>query len=105
MHCGFDPKTLANAVASKHLAETLDYGLPIAEAIGLVAVDVARARNRPATSELLDVFIRLKAVQRTSEAQVLLETFETCRTTELLSYEEAGYLLGLAIGAAVRGQV
>ena len=54
---------------------------------------------------MLNQFTALMTLQPTAEARALLDAFETCRTTELLSHEEAAYLVGLAIGAAVRGQV
>jgi hypothetical protein len=53
---------------------------------------------------MVDHFTTLMALQPTAEARALLDAFEMCRTTELLSHEEAAYLVGLAIGAAVRGQ-
>jgi hypothetical protein len=104
MNENMNPRRLARAVASRHLADTLSYGLPIAELIGLVAVDVARARDRATTDELLVLYTTLMERQPTAEARTLLDAFESCRTTELLSHEEAAYLVGLAIGAAVRGQ-
>ena len=103
MNENISPKRLATAVASRHLADTLSYGLPIAEVVGLVAVDVARVRERPATNELVVFYTTLMNLQPTAEARALLEAFESCRVTELLSHEEAAYLVGLAIGAAVRG--
>jgi hypothetical protein len=99
------PNRLANAVASRHLAEALSYGLPIAHLIGPVAEAVALSHNRPPTSELHDRFVALMVLfQANEQARLALDEFENCRTTELLSHEEAGYLVGLAIGAAVRGQ-
>jgi hypothetical protein len=53
---------------------------------------------------MIDQFTTLMEMQPTAEARGLLDAFETSRTTELLSHEEAAYLVGLAIGAAVRGQ-
>jgi hypothetical protein len=105
MNQNTSPGKLANAVASKHLAKAVSYGLPIAHLIGPVAEAVAQAHGRPTTSELRDRFVALMALLQTmDEARVLLDEFETCRTTELLSHEEAAYLVGLAIGAAVRGE-
>ena len=104
MNENFSPGKLARAVASRHLAEAMTYGLPIANLIGSIAVDVARSRDRAATSELLVLYTTLMERQATAEMRALLETFESCRVTELLSHEEAAYLVGLALGAAVRGQ-
>jgi aminoglycoside phosphotransferase family enzyme len=98
-------KRLANVLASGHLAEAVSYGLPIAKMVSLLAEEVAQAHKRPATSEMIDHFTTLMALQPTAEARALLDVFKLGRTAELFSHEEAAYLVGLAIGAAVRGQL